>query len=56
VVIVGTRDSAHVDNALAAADLHLDEDVLTYIESLMPTRCRSVDPLPKPSEKTEGTK
>jgi aryl-alcohol dehydrogenase-like predicted oxidoreductase len=35
VAIVGTRDSAQVDNAVATADLHLGEDVLKCIGSIM---------------------
>jgi aryl-alcohol dehydrogenase-like predicted oxidoreductase len=35
VAIVGTRNADHVDDALAAADLHLGEDALAHIESIM---------------------
>lgn len=35
VAIVGTRDPSHVDDALAAAQLHLDEDALARIDAIM---------------------
>jgi aryl-alcohol dehydrogenase-like predicted oxidoreductase len=35
VAIIGTRDPAHVDDAIAAADLHLDRDALSRIDAIM---------------------
>jgi aryl-alcohol dehydrogenase-like predicted oxidoreductase len=35
VAIVGTRDPAHVDDVLAAADLELDEEALARIDAIM---------------------
>jgi aryl-alcohol dehydrogenase-like predicted oxidoreductase len=35
VAIVGTRQAAHVDAAVAAADLHLDESVLAAIDEIV---------------------
>ncbi len=35
VAIVGTRNPAHIDDALAAADLRLDGDVLARIDEIM---------------------
>jgi aryl-alcohol dehydrogenase-like predicted oxidoreductase len=35
VAIVGTRDPAHVDEALAAADLDLDDKVMERINLIM---------------------
>jgi hypothetical protein len=35
VAIVGTRDPAHIDEALSVADLDLDHDVLARIDKLM---------------------
>lgn len=35
VAIVGTRNPAHVDDAVAAADLKLDPDVLEHIDEIM---------------------
>jgi aryl-alcohol dehydrogenase-like predicted oxidoreductase len=35
VAIIGTRNPAHVDDALAAADLHLDRDTLVRIDAIM---------------------
>jgi aryl-alcohol dehydrogenase-like predicted oxidoreductase len=37
VAIVGTRDPGHVDDAIAAADLHLDDQVLSKIDAIMQT-------------------
>jgi aryl-alcohol dehydrogenase-like predicted oxidoreductase len=35
VAIVGTRNPAHVDDALAAADLRLDPEALARIDAIM---------------------
>src|ERR1019366_530140 len=35
VAIVGTRDPHHVDQALAAADIDLDDEVMTRIDRIM---------------------
>jgi aryl-alcohol dehydrogenase-like predicted oxidoreductase len=35
VAIVGTRNPAHVDDALVAADLHLDDEALARIDAIM---------------------
>ena len=35
VAIVGTRDPEHVDEALAAADIDLDEEVMQRINQIM---------------------
>ena len=37
VAIVGTRDPLHVDETVAAADLHLDDSVLDEIAEIMVT-------------------
>jgi aryl-alcohol dehydrogenase-like predicted oxidoreductase len=35
VAIVGTRNPDHIDEALAAAELHLDDDVMRRIDQIM---------------------
>jgi aryl-alcohol dehydrogenase-like predicted oxidoreductase len=35
VAIVGTRDPNHVDEALAAADLDLDDEIMQRIDQIM---------------------
>jgi aryl-alcohol dehydrogenase-like predicted oxidoreductase len=45
VAIVGTRDPAHVDEAVAAASISLDEDVIGRIEEIM----RGAAPVAGPS-------
>jgi aryl-alcohol dehydrogenase-like predicted oxidoreductase len=47
VAIVGTRDPDHVDDALAAAEIHLDEGVMQRIDQLMADAESVVGPSPE---------
>jgi aryl-alcohol dehydrogenase-like predicted oxidoreductase len=47
VAIVGTRDPGHVDDAIAAADLHLDSQVLSRIDTIMQTAAAVAGPSPE---------
>lgn len=47
VAIVGTRDAAHVDDAVAAAELRLGADVLAEIERIMRDAVPVVGPAPE---------
>ena len=47
VAIVGTRDPGHVDDAIAAADLHLDDQVLSRIDAIMRTAAPVAGPSPE---------
>jgi hypothetical protein len=47
VAIVGTRDPGHVDDAIAAADLHLDSQVLSQIDTIMQTAVAVAGPSPE---------
>jgi aryl-alcohol dehydrogenase-like predicted oxidoreductase len=46
VAIVGTRDPGHVDDAIAAADLHLDDQALSRIDTIMRTAVAAAGPSP----------
>jgi aryl-alcohol dehydrogenase-like predicted oxidoreductase len=48
VAIVGTRNAAHVDDALAATELHLDEAALARMDAIM----ASAEPVSGPSPET----
>jgi aryl-alcohol dehydrogenase-like predicted oxidoreductase len=47
VAIVGTRNVTHVDDALAAADLNLDEDALGRIDAIMANSVPVAGPSPE---------
>ena len=47
VAIVGTRDPAHVDDGVAAADLKLDDQVLARIDAIMQTAGLAAGPSPE---------
>jgi aryl-alcohol dehydrogenase-like predicted oxidoreductase len=47
VAIVGTRDRDHVDEALAASAMELDDEVLQRIDALMVDAVPVVGPLPE---------
>jgi aryl-alcohol dehydrogenase-like predicted oxidoreductase len=50
VAIVGTRSANHPDDAVAAADLELDGEVLRRIDDIMAMPCPLADPRPRPPE------
>jgi aryl-alcohol dehydrogenase-like predicted oxidoreductase len=47
VAIIGTRDSQHVDDAIAAADLDIGEDVLQRIDEITSDAVRIAGPRPE---------
>jgi aryl-alcohol dehydrogenase-like predicted oxidoreductase len=47
VAIVGTRDPAHVDDAIAAADLKLDDQLLAKIDAIMQPAGSAAGPSPE---------
>jgi aryl-alcohol dehydrogenase-like predicted oxidoreductase len=47
VAIVGTRDPAHIDDAIRAADLQLDEEALARIDTIMAGTVTVVGPSPE---------
>jgi aryl-alcohol dehydrogenase-like predicted oxidoreductase len=47
VAIVGTRDPRHVDEAVAAAHIHLDHDVMRRIDEIMTDTIPVVGPSPE---------
>jgi diketogulonate reductase-like aldo/keto reductase len=47
VAIVGTRNAAHIDNAIAAADLELDPSALRRIEDIISEEVRVGGPSPE---------
>jgi aryl-alcohol dehydrogenase-like predicted oxidoreductase len=47
VAIIGTRDSQHVDDAIAAADLEIGEDVLQRIDEITSDAVRIAGPRPE---------
>jgi aryl-alcohol dehydrogenase-like predicted oxidoreductase len=47
VAIVGTRDPDHVDDALAAADIDLDQEVLDRVDKIMVDAVPAYGPSPE---------
>jgi aryl-alcohol dehydrogenase-like predicted oxidoreductase len=47
VAIVGTRDPAHIDDAIRAADLPLDEEALARIDTIIAGAVTVVGPSPE---------
>jgi len=47
VAIVGTRDPAHIDDAIRASDLQLDEEALARIDTIIAGPVTVVGPSPE---------
>ena len=47
VAIIGTRNAEHVDDAIAAADLELSDDVLRRIDEIAQDAVRIAGPRPE---------